>query len=86
MSHCLLLIASGGQHPERSSRWRRVNGRCRRKSSKPILSRTEGVPLFVEELTKAVLEIGDLEDDGGKGTRAAGPFRRWPFRRRWKTR
>ena len=29
-----------------------------------ILSRTEGVPLFVEELTKAVLEIGDLEDNG----------------------
>ena len=35
-----------------------------------ILSRTEGVPLFVEELTKAVLEFGDLEDND------------WPWRSR----
>jgi class 3 adenylate cyclase len=29
-----------------------------------ILSRTDGVPLFVEELTKAVLESGELKDAG----------------------
>ncbi|MFL5252790.1 MAG: hypothetical protein ACJ8AI_07830, partial [Rhodopila sp.] len=29
-----------------------------------ILARTDGVPLFVEELTKAVLESGDLKDVG----------------------
>jgi tetratricopeptide (TPR) repeat protein len=30
-----------------------------------ILARTDGVPLFVEELTKAVLESGELKDAGG---------------------
>ncbi len=30
-----------------------------------ILARTDGVPLFVEELTKAVLESGELKDVGG---------------------
>ena len=30
-----------------------------------ILTRTDGVPLFVEELTKTVLESGDLKDVGG---------------------
>src|SRR3954449_13336727 len=29
-----------------------------------ILTRTDGVPLFVEELTKAVLESGELKDAG----------------------
>jgi len=29
-----------------------------------ILIRTDGVPLFVEELTKAVLELGELKDTG----------------------
>jgi class 3 adenylate cyclase/tetratricopeptide (TPR) repeat protein len=29
-----------------------------------ILTRTDGVPLFVEELTKAILESGDLKDIG----------------------
>jgi class 3 adenylate cyclase/tetratricopeptide (TPR) repeat protein len=31
-----------------------------------ILSKTDGVPLFVEELTKAILETGMLEDAGDK--------------------
>ena len=31
-----------------------------------ILERTDGVPLFVEELTKAVLEAGFLHDAGGR--------------------
>src|SRR6202040_3071163 len=29
-----------------------------------ILSRTDGVPLFVEELTKSILESGELKDAG----------------------
>jgi tetratricopeptide (TPR) repeat protein len=32
----------------------------------PILAKTDGVPLFVEELTKAVLEAGLLEDEGDR--------------------
>lgn len=38
-----------------------------------ILARTEGVPLFTEELTKAVLEAGILRDDGDRYT-LAGPL------------
>ncbi|MFL5281051.1 MAG: AAA family ATPase [Rhodopila sp.] len=30
-----------------------------------ILTRTDGVPLFVEELTKSILESGELKDAGG---------------------
>ena len=29
-----------------------------------ILTRTDGVPLFVEELTKSILESGELKDAG----------------------
>ena len=29
-----------------------------------ILTRTDGVPLFVEELTKSILESGELTEDG----------------------
>lgn len=38
-----------------------------------ILARTEGVPLFTEELTKAVLEAGILRDAGDRYA-LAGPF------------
>ena len=31
-----------------------------------IVSRTDGVPLFIEELTKAVVELGLLQDAGGR--------------------
>lgn len=31
-----------------------------------IVETTDGVPLFVEELTKAILESGDLKDDGDR--------------------
>ena len=30
-----------------------------------ILTRTDGVPLFVEELTRSILELGELKDVGG---------------------
>ncbi len=38
-----------------------------------IVDRTDGVPLFVEELTKAVIESGTLTDAGDRFT-AAGPI------------
>ncbi len=38
-----------------------------------IISKTDGVPLFVEELTKSVLESGLLED-AGDGLTNAGPL------------
>ena len=37
-----------------------------------IIDRTDGVPLFVEELTKAVVESGMLTEAGDRYT-AAGP-------------
>ena len=38
-----------------------------------IVAKTDGVPLFVEELTKAVLESGDVEE-GEESWRLTGPF------------
>ena len=38
-----------------------------------IVERTDGVPLFVEELTKAVLEAG-VDDHGGRGTVSTVPL------------
>jgi predicted ATPase/class 3 adenylate cyclase len=38
-----------------------------------IIARTDGVPLFVEELTKTILESGLLRDDGARYT-LAGPL------------
>ena len=49
------------------------------------MARTDGVPLFVEELTKAVLEAGLLRDEGDRYA-LAGRCRRWPSRRRCTTR
>ena len=46
-----------------------------------IISKTDGVPLFVEELTKTVLESGLLHDAGDRYV-IAGPYRLRPFRRR----
>jgi class 3 adenylate cyclase len=42
-----------------------------------IVERTDGVPLFLEELTKTVLESGLLREAAGR----YGQCRRWPFRR-----
>jgi class 3 adenylate cyclase len=41
--------------------------------SDQIVDRTDGVPLFIEELTKAVVESGVLTDDGDRYT-VAGPL------------
>ena len=38
-----------------------------------IIDRTDGVPLFIEELTKAVVESGVLTDAGDRYT-VAGPL------------
>ena len=38
-----------------------------------ILARTDGVPLFVEELTKAVLELGLMREEDGRYV-LAGPL------------
>jgi predicted ATPase len=42
-----------------------------------ILDKTDGVPLFVEELTKSILESADLRDAGDRWEYAgrAGPWR-----------
>jgi hypothetical protein len=45
-----------------------------------IVARTDGVPLFVEELTKTVLESGLLIDAGDR-YEVSGPSRRWRSRR-----
>ena len=47
--------------------------RCRRRCSTQIVERTDGVPLFVEELTKAVLESRSAAR-GGRATRLTGPL------------
>ena len=44
-----------------------------REIAEQIVERTDGVPLFVEELTKAVVESGMLTDAGDRYT-AAGPM------------
>jgi len=48
---------------------------------KEIVSKTDGVPLFVEELTKMVLESGLLREEDGRyvGRTAVRPSPRWPF-------
>ena len=51
-----------------------------------ILARTDGVPLFVEELTKAVLEIGPARRAGATATSWRGRCRRWRSPRRCRTR
>ena len=50
-----------------------------------ILSRTDAVPLFVEELSKTVLEAGLLRDAGDR-YELAGPCRRSPYRAACTTR
>ena len=50
-----------------------------------IVAKTDGVPLFVEELTKTVAESGVLITEGDH-YRVDGAFRRSPFRRRCRIR
>jgi len=50
-----------------------------------LVAKTDGVPLFVEELTKMVLESGELEDRGERYV-FVGRCPLWRFRRHCKTR
>jgi predicted ATPase len=43
-----------------------------------IVAKTDGVPLFVEELTKMVLE-SDLLQECENRYKLTGPYPRWPF-------
>ena len=46
-----------------------------------IVDRTDGVPLFIEELTKSVVESGLVTEVGDRYA-VTVPARRWRFRRR----
>jgi hypothetical protein len=46
-----------------------------------VVARTDGVPLFVEELTKIVLDSGLLQAREGH-YELTGPLPPWPFRTR----
>ena len=51
-----------------------------------IVARADGVPLFLEELTKAVLEAaGDTPEPDGEPARAGRRSRRWRYRRPSRT-
>ena len=45
-----------------------------------IVDRTDGVPLFIEELTKSVLESGIVTKDGDDGYTVTGPVAPWRSR------
>ena len=50
-----------------------------------MVAKTDGVPLFVEELTKMVLESGLLQEHDER-YELTGPCPRWRFPRRCTTR
>ncbi len=45
-----------------------------------ILAKTDGVPLFVEELTKSILKSPELKDAGDRWEYAGSRRRRWRSR------
>ena len=51
-----------------------------------VVAKTDGVPLFIEELTKTLLESGLLEEQLEPVTSSPGRYRRWPFPTRFTTR
>ena len=51
-----------------------------------MVTKTDGVPLFIEELTKTVLESGLVEEDVRTVTNWPGPYHHWPYRIRCTTR
>ena len=50
-----------------------------------ILAHTDGVPLFIEELTSTLLEGGHLRETAD-GYVSMGRYRRWPYQRRYRPR
>ena len=82
--HVTTLGAQSARRTRRRGAGATAGRQCRRSTAEivaEIVERTDGVPLFVEELTKAVLESAGA---GGPGRRGAGGQRlpRWRCRRR----
>ena len=50
-----------------------------------VIAKTDGVPLFVEELVKMILETGLVREQAGRYV-LTGPLPRWPFPRPCTTR
>ncbi|HEV2546226.1 MAG TPA: AAA family ATPase [Stellaceae bacterium] len=73
-----LLSLSRLPHRQRSEMLAQLTGgkALPREIADQIVDRTDGVPLFIEELTKAVIESGDLADAGDhyKVTRSLSPL------------
>jgi class 3 adenylate cyclase/predicted ATPase len=65
-SHVTLMSLSRLPHPQRAEMIMRVTGgkALPEEIAVQIIDRTDGVPLFIEELTKAVIESGMLADAG----------------------
>ena len=55
-----------------------ASGKALPRCCNQIVARTDGVPLFVEELTKMVLESGLLQERQGHYD-LTGPLPLWPF-------
>jgi predicted ATPase len=49
-----------------------------------VVAKTDGIPLFVEELVKTILEAGLMQEDAGR-YRLTGPLPPWRFRPRCRT-
>src|ERR1700758_2046442 len=73
-SHATLMSLNRLPRPQRAEMIMRVTGgkALPQEITLQIIDRTDGVPLFIEELTKAVVESGMLTDAGDHCT-AAGP-------------
>ena len=74
-AHVTLLSLNRLRPPERAAMISCVNGgkALPGEVTEQIIDRTDGVPLFIEELTKAVVESGVLVDAGDRWT-MAGPL------------
>ena len=68
---------AGRRHGHRRDRWMELP----REVYDQIIRKTDGVPLFVEELTKTVLELGQLHVAGDKYI-AIPPLRSFAIPRR----
>src|SRR6201981_2813406 len=74
-SHTTLMSLNRLPRPQRAEMIMRVTGgkALPQEITLQIIDRTDGVPLFIEELTKAVVESGMLADAGDRYTRT-GPM------------
>jgi class 3 adenylate cyclase/predicted ATPase len=69
-SHCSMLSLTRLNPGEGAALVQRVAGNklIPERVMKQVLARTDGVPLFIEELTKTVLESGFIGEQGGEGS------------------